>query len=197
VLTYPMTSAEDSELPSPRDPAAAPGVLFGELRDLVGEQRAADLCTAFLSGAAPDDFRREFDFFAGQAVQGVLSGSWPPYWTRVWGARGLLYIWSPTAAPPVIVGLGDPAWRVAEMCLKVSSLRELAEAAEPATLLVHHELPRVRANAFRTLGLVGDTEHVDTVAAGLEDDEPLVRRAADLAIRRMTARLDLPPYGGR
>ncbi len=195
MLTWRMTPPlEDDALPPPRDPTAAPGVLFAELRDLVGEDRAADLCSAFLSGAAPDDHRREFEFFAGQAVQGVLDGVWPVYWTRVWGARGLLYVWSPTAASAVIMGLGDPAWRVAEMCLKVSSLRELAEAGDRAVALTDHELPRVRANAVRTLGLVGDTEHVEVVQAVLEDDESMVRRAAELAMRRMTARLDLPPY---
>jgi HEAT repeat protein len=79
------------------------------------------------------------------------------------------------------------------MCLKVSALRELAEAGDPAVPLTEHQLPRVRANAVRTLGLVGDTEHVDAVAAVLDDEDPLPRRAADLAMRRITARLDLPP----
>ena len=188
-----MTGPRDDDLPPPRDPTAAPGVLFAELGDHVGEGAAVDVCSAFLAGAAPDDFRREFEYLAGQAVQGVLDGVWPPYWTRVWGARGLLYLWRPSAAPYVIRGLADPAWRVAEMCLKVSALRELAEAGDPAVPLTEHQLPRVRANAVRTLGLVGDTEHVDAVAGVLDDEDPLPRRAADLAMRRITARLDLPP----
>ncbi len=192
-----MPMSEYADLPAPRDPTVAPGVLFAELRDHVGEEGAADLCAAFLSGAAPEDHRREFEFFAGQAVDGVLDGVWPPYWTRVWGARGLLYLWNPSAAPAVIRGLADPAWRVAEMCLKVSSRRELAEAGDPAAALTTHELPRVRANAVRTLGLVGDTEHVAVVEAVMSDHDPLPRRAADLAMRRMSARLDLPPRGGQ
>lgn len=167
-------------------------MLFAELRDHVGEDVAVDLCAAFLAGASPEDLRAEFDYFAGRAVQGVLDGAWPTYWTRVWGARGLLYLWEPTVASVVIRGLADPAWRVAEMCLKVSSLRELAEAGDPAVVLTGHDLPRVRANAVRTLGLVGDTEHVEAVEIVLGDEDPMPRKAAALAIRRMTARLDLP-----
>jgi HEAT repeat protein len=184
-------------LPVPEDVTAAPRILLAQLRDLVGEARAVDICVELLTGAAAADFRAELWYFGAQATPGVLDGSWAPYWTRVWGARGLLYVWSPAAAPVVISGLADPAWRVAEMCLKVSSLRELAEAGDSSVGLTEHELPRVRANAVRTLGLVGDTEHVEAVVAALADEEPSVRRAADLAMRRLTARLDLPPGGRR
>jgi hypothetical protein len=189
------TSAD--QLPQPRDVTAAPGVLIAELRDMVGEPVAVKMCVELLLGAPAEDLRDGLWYFGAQATPGVLEGKWAPYWTRVWGARGLLYVWEPTAAPVVVAGLADPAWRVAEMCLKVSSRRELAEAGDPAVPLTEHELPRVRANAVRTLGLVGDTEHVEAVEAVLDDGESMVRRAADLAMRRMTVRLDLPPYGRR
>jgi HEAT repeat protein len=50
----------------------------------------------------------------------------------------------------------------------------------------------VRAQAVRTLGLVGDTEHVDAVRAALDDDDEAVRRQAGRAYERMARRLDLP-----
>ncbi len=171
---------------------AAPRLLIAELQDLVGEPAVVRICVELLQGAAADDFPNELWYFAAQAAPGVLDGSWAPYWARVWGARGLLYVWSPTAAPAVVAGLNDPAWRVAEMCLKVSSLRELAEAGDRAVALTGHGLPRVRANAVRTLGLVGDSEHVEAVEDLLDDEEAAVRRAAALALRRVSARLDLP-----
>jgi hypothetical protein len=194
VFTVPMTDSSVDGLPPPRDVTAAPGVLIAELRDLVGESVAVAVCIELLQGAPAEDFRDELWYFGAQATPGVLEGRWASYWTRVWGARGLLYVWDPVAAPTVIAGLADPAWRVAEMCLKVSSLRELAEAGDPAVSLSTHELPRVRANAVRTLGLVGDTEHVEVVEAALGDGESSVRRAAELAMRRLVTRLDLPRF---
>ena len=53
----------------------------------------------------------------------------------------------------------------------------------------------MRANAVRTLGVVGDTEHADVVLAVLDDPEPWVREQAARAYRRMAARLDLPDVG--
>jgi HEAT repeat protein len=78
------------------------------------------------------------------------------------------------------------------MCLKVAARRELAEAADSAVPLASHDLPRVRASALRTLGRVGDTEHVPPVRSALGDTDSQVRRAAALALERMVARLDLP-----
>jgi HEAT repeat protein len=78
------------------------------------------------------------------------------------------------------------------MCLKVAARRELAEGADCAVSLASHDLPRVRAAALRTLGRVGDTEHVPAVRSALGDTDSQVRRAAALALERMVARLDLP-----
>ena len=65
------------------------------------------------------------------------------------------------------------------MCLKVSTKRELGEAGpRAAELAVTGELPRVQVQALRTLGAVGDTEHVDVVRGLLDDEEQAVRRQA-------------------
>ncbi len=122
---------------------------------------------------------------------------WKDYWVRTWGARGLLHCWGDAATRPVVAGLADEHYRPAEMCLKVSTQHEVAGAGPGAALLTRHALPRVRANAVRALGVVGDTEHTDDVLALLHDPEPQVRRHADRAYRRMATRLDLPPLEGQ
>ena len=110
---------------------------------------------------------------------------------RTWGARGLLHCWDDEATGPVVAGLGDEHYRPAEMCLKVSAKHEVADSGPGAAQLTRHELPRVRANAVRALGVVGDTEHVPAVVALLDDPEEWVREHAARAYARMARRLDL------
>jgi HEAT repeat protein len=160
----------------------------------VGERRAAELCAEVLAAHDPHDNPEMVLFLGGAAGRSILEGGgWgPDYWTRVWGARGLLYVWDEAVSPVVLDGLGDGAWRVAEMCLKVSALRELP-AADDAVLLAGHDLPRVRAAAIRVLGACGDTEHVEVAVAGLDDPELEVRKAAARSVDALQRRLDLPP----
>jgi HEAT repeat protein len=129
----------------------------------------------------------------GAAGAAVLArpADWNPNRPRVWAARGLLYAWDDRVAPTVLAGLADPAWRVAEMCLKVCARHDLP-AGDDAARLARHALPRVRVAALRALGAGGDVEHLPAVRTSLEDDEPQVRAAAARALDRMRARLDLP-----
>lgn len=172
---------------------ATPRALFEELAAHVGETRAAETCARFLRGVDPTRHQDVLPYFAGRATDAVLAGSspWQPYWLRVWGARGLLYVWSDAVAGDVLAGLRDEHWRVAEMCLKVSGRRDLP-VAEDGVRLSRHELPRVRSAALRALGITGDTEHVDAVVAAVEDPAEEVRRAAARALERLESRLDLP-----
>jgi HEAT repeat protein len=153
-----------------------------------------DVCAALLDGAPPEAHATIAVGLSGHegTVEEIAGMGFGDYWWPTWGARGLLYLWRPTAAPAVVRGLAQEHWRPAEMCLKVAAKRELAEAADGAVLLAGHELPRVRAVALRAIGLVGDTEHVPAVRSGLGDVDAQVRRAAALALERMVARLDLP-----
>lgn len=177
------------ELPPPRDLSAVPRQLISELTALVPEAEVAGDCVALLEGADPEEYAPLLPHLAGRP--GIAG--FPEYWPRVWAARGLLYVWDDSAAGPVLDGLRDEHWRVAEMCLKVSAKRELP-AAEDTIRLVDYELPRVRAAAVRALGVGGDTEHVDAVVTALSDPEEQVRRAAARALERMEKRLDLPPH---
>ncbi len=144
-----------------------------------------------LTGADPAPFGNALLYLGKRpAVAG-----WPAYWPRVWGARGLLYVWSDSesngAADAVLEGLRDEHWRVAEMCLKVSAKRELP-GAEDAARLATHELARVRVAALRVLGECGETEQVPGVTEALADADEAVRRSAARAFDRLSTRLDLP-----
>lgn len=180
-----------AELPLPVDLTAPPGVLVADYAARVGELAAVDACVDLLEGADPVGYADVLPHLAGRPGASYFVGGWRDYWPRIWGARGLLYVWDDAATDAVLAGLGDAAWRVAEMCLKVSALRELP-AGDDAVRLSGHELPRVRAAALRALGAAGDVEHVDAVRNARDDETEQVRRAAARALDRMEARLDLP-----
>jgi HEAT repeat protein len=177
-------------LPPPRDLEALPRDLLAELAALVGEREAARRCADLLGGDDPAEHADLLPHLAGRPGAGYFGNGWAGYWPRVWGARGLLYVWHDDATGAVLAGLRDEAWRVAEMCLKVSALRELP-AGDDAVRLAEHELPRVRAAAMRALATAGDVEHVDAAREALEDESEEVRRAAHRALETMRTRLDL------
>ncbi len=184
-----------SELPPPRDLDVPLGVLVAELVSQVGEQAVVTLCLDLLEGAPREDHPDELRYLTGLSFEPgsptLDRSSWKEHWTRAWGARGLLHVWDDRAAPAVVAGLGDEHWRPAETCLKVATRRELGEAGPGAVRLLGHELARVRAQALRTLGAAGDTEHLAAVRARLDDEHPDVRRQAARALERMATRLDL------
>jgi hypothetical protein len=170
---------------SPRD-------LLALLSAEIGEVDSALACADLLAADDPHDHAEILLFLGGRAGQSVLDGGqWRPYWARVWGARGLLYVWTDAAAPVVVRRLSDEHWRVAEMCVKVAAKREIGEAGPGVAALAAHALPRVRAAVVRTLGIIGDTEHVDLVREAEEDPQPDVRRAAARSLELLTQRLDL------
>ena len=184
-----------SALPPPRDIEAHVGDLVVELAGHLGQAAVVALCQELLGGADRDDhldalpYLTGFGFEPGSATRD--RNVWPDHWVRTWGARGLLHVWDDTATGAVLAGLSDEHWRPAEMCLKVATRHEVGGAGDGAVALSAHELPRVRAQAMRTLGATGDTEHLPAVRAGLEDEDEQVRRQAARALERLTGRLDL------
>lgn len=167
-----------------------------ELDDLIGRDRFVEVCVDLLAGADRTSYVPELRYLTGHtwdAGDPTLDPTvWKDYWVRTWGARGLLHCWDDRATGAVVAGLADEHYRPAEMCLKVAAAWDVAGAGPGAAALAAHPLPRVRAQAVRTLGFVGDTEHVDAVLAALDDAEEAVRRQAGRAYERMAARLDLP-----
>jgi hypothetical protein len=115
-----------------------------------------------------------------------------PYWPRVWGMRALLYAWRSVAAPAVLAGLRDDAWRVREMAAKVVRLRELGEAADPLIALLTDPVPRVRLAAVQALERVGEGEHAAAVARAADDEDAKVRQAIERALAVLADRLDRP-----
>ncbi len=186
-------------LPPPADRDVPVARRIGELDDLVGRERFVEICVDLLAGAPRTAYVPELRYLTGHTWE---PGSptldpevWKDYWVRTWGARGLLYRWDDRATDAIVAGLADEHYRPAEMCLKVSARYDVAGSGPGAAALATHSLPRLRANAVRTLGVVGDTEHADVVLAVLDDPEPWVREQAARAYRRMAARLDLPDVG--
>ncbi|WP_083707160.1 HEAT repeat domain-containing protein [Intrasporangium flavum] len=113
------------------------------------------------------------------------------YWARVWAARTLLYVWDDRYGGDVVAGLGDPAWRVREMCAKVAARWGVGEAGEAcARLVTDDDTTRVRAAAARVLGAVGEAEHAPALHEARADAEESVRVAAERALVRMRRRLD-------
>lgn len=82
-------------------------------------------------------------------VTGEASG--PPYWLRVWAARGLLWAWDDVALPSVETALRDEAWRVREMTLKVVARHQLEDTLLTVVDLQNDPAARVRAAASRAL----------------------------------------------
>jgi len=186
-----------TELPPPTGPDVPVAVRIRELDALVGRDRFVEVCVDLLAGADRTSYAPELRYLTGhtwEADDPIRDPAvWKDYWVRTWGGRGLLYCWHDTATDAVVDGLGDEHYRPAEMCLKVAAKHDVAGTGPGAAVLTRHELPRVRANAVRALGVVGDTEHAEAVLAVLEDPEERVREHAARAYERMAKRLDLPP----
>lgn len=181
----------DAQLPDRPPGHPPPRDLLALLAAHIGEHRAARLCADVLAGDDPHAHAETVRFLGGDAGRSLLEDgtSWKPYWSRVWGARGLLYVWDDDAAPVVLDRLHDEHWRVAEMCLKVSARHGLP-CGDEAVRLADHELPRVRAAAARAIGGCGDTEHAGALADLADDPAEDVRRAAARARDRLESRLD-------
>jgi len=168
--------------------------LIAALAERLGVPAFAEVCIDLMGGAEREAYVEELRGLTGHdwlPGDGVFDRTaWADYWVRTWGARGLLHVWDDSATSAVVAGLGDEHWRPAEMCLKVTARHDVAGAGGPASLLLAHELPRVRAQALRALAVAGDTEHLVLVRDLLEDGDEQVRRQAERALARMAARLD-------
>ena len=176
---------------------ATPAARVQELVDLLGRDEVVAWCADLLAGRAAHDDPDlpPLTWLGGPSTPWLLSLDADQlqvnaYWVRVWGARGLLHCYEPSAARDVVAALGDDHWRVREMAGKVVATWEVGEAADGLVPLLNDEVPRVRAAAARGLGAVGEGEHADAVRGVADDPEAAVRKAAQAAMRRMRTRLD-------
>ncbi len=171
--------------PHPRD-------LLALLAEHVGESGAAGLCADLLAADDPHDHAATVLFLGGPAGRSLLEAARRGRSGGPGSGRPAGCSTSGTTPPArwCSTRLDDDAWRVAEMCLKVSARRELP-CGDAAARLAAHDLPRVRATAARALGGCGDSEHLAAVRRLLADPDADVRRAAARALERLEQRLDL------
>jgi hypothetical protein len=168
---------------------ASPGDRIALAVQRFGEHDVADRAAALLSGSNEGE---EFLLWVGgQHAQGILDGAPALYWPEVWGARTLLYAWDEVAVPAIRAGLSNQAWRVREMCCRVVAARELPFGPELVPLLVD-PVARVRGNAARALGFVGEQAQADQVRKLLTDPELDVRKQAGAALKQFAARRGAP-----
>ncbi len=89
---------------------------------------------------------------AGKFLDG--GGHDDTYWLRVWGARGLLWVWDEAAQPEIQLSLRDAAWRVREMGLKVIARQRLGDLLAEVAVARGDPVPRVGQAADRALALL-------------------------------------------
>jgi len=127
---------------TPRDRIAA-------ARARHGEAALVAACVALLGDDEVDD--ELVIALGGEHAEHFLAGRDAEYWGRVWAARGLLYVWDPTATAALVAASEDTSWRVREMVAKVVAKRQLDDAASAVASLRGDAVPRVRAAAERAL----------------------------------------------
>lgn len=166
-----------------------------QLADRIGRDAFLDVCLNLMKGADRNLYVQELRSLTGHAWAPGDSvfdpQSWPDYWVRTWGARGLLHVWDDRATDAVVHGLSDEHWRPAEMCLKIAARHDVAGTADGAAKLLNHPLPRVRTQALRALSVVGDTEHFELVKRLAEAEDASVRQQANRTLDAMRRRLDI------
>lgn len=182
-------------LTDPADVSLPFNKLVDELLSKVSEPVVMTYAVALLDGDDPGRYPTALRHMGGGHADILLGSGDLALWPAVWGARAMQYVWTPAeaaeAAQLVVAHLGDDRWRVAEMCSKVVGRRELGAGADGLVPLAGHRLPRVRMQAIRALGRVGETEHLPVIRAALDDEDTDVRRAAVRALELRAERLDL------
>lgn len=114
-----------------------------------GEAAVVEGCVALLAGRDADP--AVVDALGGRHADSVIDRATTAYWGRVWGARGLLYVWGDGAVPALRAAVRDEHWRVREMVAKVVARRRIDELAGDVAPLRADAVPRVRAAAERAL----------------------------------------------
>jgi hypothetical protein len=129
-----------------------------ELAGDMGEAAVAAWCAGLLAGSIrhDDPKRPSLEWVGGPHAVSLLRDHGADlgvhdYWPRVWGARGLLYAWAPSAETAILAGLRDPAWRVREMCAKVARRRAIRNAELVLEPLLDDPVARVREAADAAL----------------------------------------------
>lgn len=156
-------------LAEPEDVSRPFNTLIEELLSHVPEPVVKTYAITLLHGDDPRRYPTALRYLGGAHADHLLGNRDFALWPAIWGARAMQYVWTPLqaadAALLVVEHLADARWRVAEMCAKVVAKRELADGADALLVLARHALPRVRMQAVRALGMVGEREHLSVLHA--------------------------------
>ncbi|MFC4070567.1 HEAT repeat domain-containing protein [Actinoplanes subglobosus] len=76
------------------------------------------------------------------------------YWLRVWGLRGLLWVWDDSAAPATIAALHDESWRVREMAAKTIAKHQVGDALPTLADMRGDPVERVRRATDRAIRIL-------------------------------------------
>lgn len=134
--------------------AAAPSVRVAAAVDAYGEQVVVGWCTDLVRRSTPRGVPRDAALALGGRHAALLlddptvDHAW---WWRVWGLRGLLYVWDDRAGAHVLTALDDEAWRVREGALRVVARRCLDDEPQRVSDLRDDPVERVRSAAARAL----------------------------------------------
>jgi hypothetical protein len=117
-----------------------------------GRDQVIDGCVAMLHGRqVDDDLILALGGPAGLNVIHDGPRQRHQYWGRVWGARGLLYVYDERADDAIIAALRDEHWRVREMAAKVIARHQLGAGLTAVAALRDDPVPRVRAASERAV----------------------------------------------
>ena len=175
-----MTDHTSSAVPLDDSPAERIHLAVQRFGEATVAARAASLLRG---GNEGDEFLL---WVGGRHGQGILDGAPALYWPEVWGARALMSVWDDAAVDAVLGGLGNQAWRVREMCLKVCAERRL-NVGNVLHRLTTDPVARVRSAAARALAATGDAAQAEPLTAMLKDPDKDVRRAAQQSLAALSA----------
>ncbi|MGP7960037.1 HEAT repeat domain-containing protein [Sanguibacter sp. A247] len=151
-----------------------------------GESDVVQRALALLRG---ENAGKDFLLYAGgRHARGILNGAPALYWPELWGARAFLHVWDDAAADEIVAALGNQAWRVREICLRVV-LERGVPALGAIVLLTDDKNARVRSAALRALAAQGSSEHQAIIARHFSDRDRAVRPVAQQARDALAARL--------
>lgn len=139
-------------MPSPPKWGTSPRESIEAACERLGKAAVVDGCQSLLAGQRADpELVLALGGRPARWAAGFDEPAGPEYWLRVWGARGLLWAWDDEATPSVIEALGDEAWRVREMGLRVAIKRRVVAAIPAIRRLRKDPNARVRNASERAL----------------------------------------------
>ena len=134
--------------------AAAPRARVAAAVDSYGEQVVVGWCTDLVRRSSPGGVPREAALVLGGRHAAILvddPSADHAWWWRVWGLRGLLYVWDDRARSTVTGALDDEVWRVREGALRVVARRWIDDDLQQVSDLREDPVERVRSAAARAL----------------------------------------------